>query len=68
MRKQFLYLITMATFLLTGCSVEQKLARSFVETAKPAEYLLLEPTIILKYNLKSFEIPGIDTIDSIQER
>jgi hypothetical protein len=48
----------MAVFLLSGCSVEQKLARSFLENAKPTEYLLLAPTVILKYNLDHSEIPG----------
>jgi hypothetical protein len=61
------YLITLAIVLLTGCSVEQKLARSFVDAGKPAEYLLLRPTIIFKYNLKAFEIPGLDTIEAYRK-
>jgi hypothetical protein len=56
------YLVVLTVFLLTGCNVEQKLAKTFVSTAKPSEYLLLRPTVILKYNLKDFEIPGIDTL------
>jgi hypothetical protein len=67
MRKRSSYLITMAIVLLTGCSVEQKLARSFIDTAKPKEYLLLRPAIILKYNLKTFEIPGADTIEGYRK-
>ena len=61
--KRSSYLFALAIFFLTGCSVELKLARSFVDAGKPAEYLLLRPTIILKYNLKEFEIPGLDTIE-----
>jgi hypothetical protein len=67
MRNWSSYLIAMAIFLLTGCSVEQKLARSFVDTAKPKEYLLLRPAIILKYNLKTFELPGADTIEGYRK-
>lgn len=63
MMKRSSYLITLAIFLLTGCSLEQKLAKSFVNEGKPAEYLMLRPTVILKYNLKEFEIPGIDTLE-----
>lgn len=61
------YLIVLAIVLLTGCSVEQKLARSFVNAGKPEEYLLLRPTIILKYNLKEFEISGLDTLEGYRK-
>jgi hypothetical protein len=61
------YWIVMAIFLLTGCSLEQKLARSFIDTSKPAEYLLLRPAFILKYNLKAFEIPGVDTLEGYRK-
>lgn len=67
MTTRFLYLIALAIILLTGCNVEQKLAKSFVATAIPAEYLLLRPTVILKYNLKSFEIPGLDTLEGYRK-
>jgi hypothetical protein len=62
-----LYLIALLLFLLTGCSVEQKLARSFVESYKPVEYLLMRPSIIFKYNLKEFEIPGSDTMEGFRK-
>jgi len=58
-----LYLIALLIFLLTGCSVEQKLGKLFVDSGKPTEYLLLHPSIIFKYNLKEFEVPGADTLD-----
>jgi hypothetical protein len=61
------YLCALAIVLLTGCGVEQKLARSFVDIGKPAEYLFLRPSIILKYNLKDFEIPGIDTLEGYRK-
>ncbi len=50
-------------FLVTGCTLEQKLARSFVDLESPGQFLLLKPSFIFKYNLKEFEIPGIDTLD-----
>jgi hypothetical protein len=67
MKMRYLYLVATAIFLLTGCSVEQKLARTFVTTASPSEYLLLRPTVILKYNLKTFEIPGLDSLEGFQK-
>jgi hypothetical protein len=60
-------LFALAIFLLTGCNVELKLARSFVDAGKPTEYLLLRPAIILKYNLKEFEIPGLDTLEGYRK-
>lgn len=50
-------------FLVTGCTLEQKLARSFVDLESPGQFLLLKPSFIFKSNLKEFEIPGIDTLD-----
>jgi hypothetical protein len=58
------YLIALIILLLNGCSVEEKLAKSFVNDSKPAEFLLLRPSLVFKYNQKEFEIPGIDTMDS----
>jgi len=54
-------------FLLTSCTLEQKLAGSFVDNEKQGQYLLLQPSIVFKYNLKDFEIPGIDTLDEFRK-
>ncbi|MCK9400467.1 MAG: hypothetical protein M0Q51_10810 [Bacteroidales bacterium] len=62
-----LYRFALILFLFTGCSLEQKLARSFVEADKPREFLLLRPSIIYKYNLKEFEIPGLDTMEGFRK-
>lgn len=61
------YLLALILFLLTGCSLEQRLARSFVEADKPSELLLLRPSVIFKYNLKEFEIPGLDTMKGFRK-
>jgi hypothetical protein len=62
------FLFFVAFFLLmTGCTLEQKLARSFVDTEKPGQYFLLKPSFIYRYNLKEFEIPGIDTLDEFSK-
>lgn len=58
------YLIALLLLLLTGCSVEKKLGSLFLESGKPAEYLILRPSIVFKYNLKEFEIPGADTMET----
>jgi hypothetical protein len=62
MPKKVIYLL-FAAILISGCTLEQKLARSFVKLQPPAQFLLLEPDFLLKYNLKTFEIPGIDTLN-----
>lgn len=59
-----LYLVLVASFfLLNGCTVEQKLARAYVKTDNTRAFYLLQPSLVFKYNLKEFEIPGIDTLD-----
>jgi hypothetical protein len=60
-------LLALLLILLTGCSVEKKLGKAFLESGKPTEYLLLRPSIVFKYNLKEFEIPGADTMESFRK-
>jgi hypothetical protein len=59
-RINILFLILL---LISGCTLEQKLARNYVSKEKPGQFLLLEPDFIFKYNLKEFEIEDIDTYD-----
>lgn len=61
-RTSYLFFIAVF-FLMTGCTLEQKLARSFVDTEKNGQFFMLQPSFVFKYNLKEFEIPGIDTLD-----
>jgi hypothetical protein len=63
MLKRVSYLFIAISLLVTGCTLEQKLAKSFVKLEPPCQFLLLEPDFLYKYNLKTFEIPGIDTMD-----
>jgi len=63
MRIHGLYLVLVAFLALAGCTVEQKLARSYVSTEHPGRFLVLEPGYLLKYNLKDYEIPGLDSLD-----
>lgn len=62
LRKTYL-LIGAFALLLTGCTLEQKLAREFVKLEEPVRIFILEPEFVFKQNLKEFEIPGIDTLD-----
>jgi hypothetical protein len=48
---------------LSGCTVEQKLASSFVKTGINDEFIILNPDFLFKYNLKTYEVPGIDSLD-----
>lgn len=64
MLKRISYLlIAVFLFLMTGCTLEKKLAKAFVDSEKSGKFFLLQPSIVFKYNLKEFEIPGIDTLD-----
>ena len=63
MLKRAIYLLFALSVLMTGCSLEKKIARTFVQADPPAQFLLLKPDFIFKNNLKTFEIPGIDTLD-----
>ena len=60
-------LIAAFFFLMTGCTLEQKLALSFVDAEKTGHFFLLQPSLVFKYNLKEFEIPGIDTLDEFRK-
>lgn len=58
-------LVLLIIFVMTGCTVEQKLAKTFLNEERPRYFYLLEPSYVFKYNLKEFEIPGIDTLDDL---
>ena len=47
---------------LAGCTLEQKLASSFVKTGIKDDFLLMEPGYLFKYNLKTYEVPELDSI------
>ncbi|HPM92736.1 MAG TPA: hypothetical protein PKZ74_07980 [Bacteroidales bacterium] len=51
--------------LFTGCTLEQRLASSFVKLDPKPQVYLLEPDHIFKYNLKEFELSGSDTMDQV---
>lgn len=55
--------VALLAMMLSGCTLEQRLASSFVKSDKPADIYLLQPSLIYKYNLKDFELPGSDTLD-----
>ena len=68
MIKRISYLFfTVFIILMTGCTLEQRLAKTFVNDVKPGQFFLMKPSYVLKYNLKDFEIPGIDTLDAIMK-
>jgi hypothetical protein len=62
MFKKAFYLIFAVAILLNGCTMEQKLAKSFVKTKPIGQFLLLEPEYLFKSNLKTFELEGYDSI------
>ena len=53
--------------LLAGCSAEKKLAKVFIEDGIKDDFLLLTPDFIYKYNLKTYEFPGIDTLEEYKK-
>jgi hypothetical protein len=53
---------------LGGCTLEQKLARSFIKMEKPLPFVIMQPSYVFKNNLKTFEIPGYDSLpESLRE-
>lgn len=48
---------------LSGCTIEQKLANYFTKATVVDEFIVLKPDYLLKYNLKTYELPGIDSLD-----
>lgn len=56
-------LMALVVLLATGCTMEQKLARSYVKMQPPAQFLYLEPDYLFKNNLKTYEIEEIDSMD-----
>lgn len=61
MRFAYLAMALMAVSL-AGCSAERKLARHFVKAPKPVPIMVMYPSLVHKYNLKTFEYPGIDSL------
>jgi len=57
------YLLIAVLFLLTGCTIEQKLARTYITTKPIGRFLLLEPDYLYKSNLKTFDVVGYDYMD-----
>jgi hypothetical protein len=63
MIKRASYLLIAVFFLLTGCTLEQKLARTYYSTKPIGRFLLLEPDYLFKANLKTFEVEGYEDLD-----
>jgi len=55
-------LLAVLIILAAGCTLEQKLAKTFIGQKNFGDFYLLKPDRLFKYNLKEFEIPGIDTL------
>ncbi|MBW6460339.1 MAG: hypothetical protein K0B08_07165, partial [Bacteroidales bacterium] len=56
------WILLLLLAFLSGCNVEQKLARKFVLMDKPMPLLVMKPEVVFKNNLKAYEIPGIDSL------
>lgn len=65
-RRIILY-FSLPALMLSGCTLEQRLASSFVKNDKPADIYLLQPSLIYKYNLKEFELPEADGLDKYRK-
>lgn len=53
--------------LVAGCTLEQKLAMTFVQDRHKEDFLIMPPEFIYKYNLKTYEIPGFDSLGDLQK-
>ena len=64
MGKRAINLLALFTFvLISGCTLEQRLAKTYVKAGMHDDFYLLKPTFVFKENLKEFELEGIDTLD-----
>jgi hypothetical protein len=65
MKKAAFVLASVFIFLLSGCTLDHKLAKNFVKNEFHDSFYILQPAFIFKYNLKDFEVPGVDTLDQV---
>lgn len=49
--------------MITGCSAERKLAKSFIQNAHQNTVLVMPADFIYKHNLKAYEIPNAHKLD-----
>lgn len=59
--------VLLLALLLGGCTLEQKLARQYVKLPRPAPMLVLRPAAVLKYNLKEYQVPDIESLDPLEK-
>ena len=62
--QRFIHIILISAFLsivLSSCYVEKKLGKEFRENWKDTTVMVLVPEYVFKNNLKTYEIPGLDT-------
>ena len=55
--------LSLVLLSFASCTLEQKLAQTFVDNGIKEDFLLMEPGYVFKYNLKTYEIPGLDTMN-----
>jgi hypothetical protein len=60
-------LIALVSVILPSCSVEKMLGKEYRELRPDSVALLLMPDYLLKYNLKTYDFPGIDTMPQWQQ-
>lgn len=53
--------------LLSSCSVEKKLGKEYLAQRSDTSMLLLMPDFIFRYNLKTYEFPGLDSLPQWQQ-
>jgi hypothetical protein len=49
--------------MLSGCTLEQKLAQNYVQSGMKDDFILMKPEYLFKYNLKTYEIEGLDSLE-----
>jgi len=53
--------------LITSCSADRQIAKSFTETPPPFNFLIITPEYIYKYNHKGEDIAGFDSMTQVQQ-
>lgn len=63
-RFTFLLLLTFTLALMSGCSIERKLANDFLKHRDSLTVMIIEPDYLFKTNLKDYAVDGFDKLSA----
>ena len=63
----WIILLFLASMLVTSCTVESKIGKTFIESPPPITILLFPPQNLYMYNHKGEDIQGFDSLTPVQQ-